>query len=83
LQSACSHVGSGFCAICTIIMPSVKVQAKTDCEHIFTPFTIKAQHIGIMCDFSGGDHIAVVHMASKVFTCNHCDAISCFVCVSP
>jgi len=81
LQSACQHgIVSGFCVLCSLA-PLFSLQAKSDCLHNFTPLTIKAHNLGIMCDFSGGDHTAVIHMASKVFVCTQCDAISCFVCL--
>jgi hypothetical protein len=82
LQSACSHVASGFCAFC-IILDKVLNQGKSDCVHVFKPLIVKAHNIGIMCDLSGGDHMAVVHAASKASVCDLCNTVSCFVCLSP
>lgn len=75
------HTSSAFCVICTILTAS-QFQAKADCIHVFRPLIIRAQHMGIMCDLSGGDHQAVIHAASKVSVCDLCHTVSCFVCLS-
>ena len=85
LQSICMHgIVSGFCALCSV-SPLIALQNKANCMHAFMPMplSLKASCIGGICDFSGADHIAVIHMASKVFLCPHCDAIACIVCLSP
>ncbi len=81
IQSACQHFSTNFCIICSLTS-TIQLQTKAECVHVFKPFVIKAHNIGIMCDFSGGDHMAVVHAASKASICELCNAMSCIVCLS-
>jgi hypothetical protein len=81
LQKACPHFFSGYCMLCNVYV-LIQTEAKANCVHAFKPLVIKAHQIGAMCDLSGGDHMAVVHEASKVSVCELCNTLCCFVCSS-
>ena len=83
LQSGCIHFAhDNYCVICELA-PNIMLEIKKNCTHTFVPLVNKVAYLGAKCDFSGADHIAVIHPESKVFICNLCEALSCIVCVSP
>lgn len=89
LQSPCGSIilhglvdGSGFCCLCEIIMPMIRVQTIADCTHTFVQIVVKPENLGMLCDFSGGDHIATVFSSSIVFVCDLCNAVICSNCMA-
>jgi hypothetical protein len=87
LQSACTGghflaFPAGFCCLCEIILPQISSQVLIDCTHTWTQFFVQPHNIGMLCDMSGGDHIAAVCQCSVVFVCDLCNAVCCVACAA-